>query len=77
MKTACRNISIAMHFFFTAVFAFYVVEAIYAYSIVSFVVRKDGMLSNAGNFMVGWGIPIAVIAFTVSFEYDSYGGSYQ
>ncbi len=76
-ESACRNLSIAIHFFFTAVFSFYVVEAVYAYSLCSYVVRRDGMLSNAGNFMVGWGIPVAVIAFTVSFEYDNYGGSYQ
>lgn len=58
-------------------FAFYVVEAVYAYSIVSYCVRKDGMMSNAGNFMTGWGIAIVVIAFSVSFQYDNYGGTYQ
>ena len=73
----CRNISICIHFFYTAVFAFYVVEAVYVYANVSYVVPKDGMLSNMGNFMAGWGMAVVVIAFTISFEYDSYGGDYQ
>jgi len=69
--------SIMIHFFFTAVFAWFVVEAVYAYSFMSYAVRNHGMLSNMGNFMVGWGSAIIVIAFSVSFEYDNYGGEYQ
>ena len=73
----CRNISICIHFFYTAAFSFYVMEGIFVYSNVSYVVRKNGMLSNMGNFMAGWGMAIIVIAFTVSFEYDNYGGEYH
>ena len=73
----CRNFSICIHFFFTAVFAFYVMEGVYVYANVSHVVPRGGMLSNMGNFMAGWGAAVAVIAFTVSFEYDNYGGEYQ
>lgn len=58
-------------------FSFYVLEGIHMYSMVSHVVTKDGMMSNMGNFMAGWGLTIAVIAFTVSFEFDNYGGTYQ
>jgi len=77
IKTGCRNISIMIHFFFTAAFAWFVVEAVYAYAFISYAVRRNGMLSNMGNFMVGWGVAVVVIAFTVSFEYDNYGGKYQ
>lgn len=52
-------------------------EGIYMYSLVSRVVARNGMLSNTGSFMAGWGIAIAVITFTVSFEYENYGGDYQ
>lgn len=74
MQTWCRNFSICIHFFFTAAFSFYLLEGVYVYSCVSYAVKKDGLLSNMGNFMAGWGMAIIVIAFTVSFEYDSYGG---
>ncbi|XP_059096721.1 uncharacterized protein LOC131891214 [Tigriopus californicus] len=76
-ETACRNISIFIHFFYTAVFAFFLMEGIFMYSLVSRVVPRNGMLSNMGSFMAGWGIAITVITFTVSFEYENYGGDYQ
>ena len=73
----CKIISIFLHFFFTVVFAFFMLEAIFMYSILANVVRKDGMMSKSGNFFVGWGIGIIVLAFSCSFEYDSYAGEYQ
>ncbi|TRY78449.1 hypothetical protein TCAL_14392 [Tigriopus californicus] len=76
-ETACRNISIFIHFFYTAVFAFFLMEGIHMYSLVSRVVPRNGMLSNMGSFMAGWGIAITVITFTVSFEYENYGGDYH
>ena len=39
--------------------------------------RSGGMISNLGNFVCGWGMAVTVIAFTVSFEYNSYGSVYQ
>ena len=50
----CRIISILIHFFFTATFVFMLLEAIHTYSIVAFVVRKNGILSRAQNVLVGW-----------------------
>lgn len=73
----CRLISIFIHFFYTVVFAFFALEAMYMYSILANVVRQNGMLSHTGNFVIGWGCGIVVIAFSCSFEYDNYGGEYQ
>ena len=73
----CRNISIFIHFFFTVVFAFFMLEGIYMYSLLANVVTKNGMLSYMGNFLCGWGIGICVIAFSVSFEFEDYGGDYR
>ena len=50
----CRIISILIHFFFTATFVFMLLEAIHTYSIVAFVVRKNGILNRAQNVIVGW-----------------------
>ena len=72
----CRNISILIHFFFTVVFAFFMLEGVYMYSLLGNVVTSNGMLSYMGNFLGGWGIGVCVIAFTVSFEFEDYGGDY-
>ena len=73
----CRSISMCLHFFFTVAFAFFTLEAVYMYSLLSHVVTKNGMMSNIGNFLVGWGSGICVLAFCVSFEFDEYGGLYH
>jgi hypothetical protein len=35
------------------------------------------MLGYAGNFFCGWGTGILVIAYSISFEYENYGGDYS
>ena len=95
---ACRNVSICIHFFYTAALALFLMEGIHMYSMVAKVLssfgiciqyycslmfdptkatRSGGMISNLGNFVCGWGMAVTVIAFTVSFEYNSYGSVYQ
>ena len=76
-EVMCRLISICLHFFFTVCFAFFMLEAMFFYSILGNVVRKNGMMSHTGNFVTGWGVGIVVIAFSCSFEYEEYGGEYQ
>ena len=75
-EVMCRFISIALHFFFTVAFAFFMLEAVFMYSILANVVTKNGMLGHVGNFCIGWGIGIVVISFTCSFEYEAYSGEY-
>ncbi len=72
----CRNVSICLHFFFTVVFAFFTLEAVHMFSILGHIVPRDGMLSYFGNFCCGWGSGILVIAYSISFEYENYGGVY-
>ena len=76
-EVLCKVISICLHFFYTATFAFFMLEAVFMYSILANVVKKDGMMTKTQNFALGWGIAVIVIVFSVSFEYDSYGGEYQ
>jgi hypothetical protein len=58
------------------VFAFFTLEAVHAFSLLGHIVKRDGMLGYAGNFFCGWGIGILVIAYSISFEFESYGGDY-
>ena len=66
-----------MHFFFTVVFAFFTLEGVHTFAIIGHIVPRDGMLGFAGNFFSGWGIGILVIAYSISFEFESYGGEYS
>ena len=74
LQDLCRNVSICLHFFFTVVFAFFTLEGVYTFSILGHIVPKDGMLGYLGNFLCGWGVGILVIAYSISFEFETYGG---
>ena len=52
-EKACKVIAVAVHFFFTACFMFMLLEAIHVYSIVAWVVRREGMLAKAQNILIG------------------------
>jgi len=70
-------VSIVLHFLFTAVFMFMLLEALHMYSLVAFIVKKDGMFTKTQNVAIGWGISTFIVLFTMCFEYDDYGGQYQ
>ena len=40
---------------------FMFLESLHVYSIVAFVVKKNGMLTKNQNLMLGWGVPIAIV----------------
>jgi len=73
----CRIISILVHMFFTTCFMFMFLEALHTYSLVAFVVKKNGMLTRAQNVMTGWGLGVGVTLVIVSLEYTNYGGEYH
>ncbi|KAK7081539.1 hypothetical protein SK128_018351 [Halocaridina rubra] len=73
----CRVVSIFVHFFFTACFMFMLLEALHMYSLVAFVVKKDGMFSRVQNTLIGWGVSAFVILCCMCFEFENYGGKYH
>lgn len=50
---ACKVISILIHFFFTATFMFMFLESLHTYSLVAFVVKKNGLLTKTQNILLG------------------------
>ncbi|XP_076366876.1 putative adhesion G protein-coupled receptor E4P isoform X1 [Tachypleus tridentatus] len=76
-KELCRILSICLHFFFTACFTFLLLEALHMYSMVAYVVPKNGMLSRAQNIIIGWGVPALVSVASISFFLEDYGGEYH
>ncbi|GAB6029539.1 hypothetical protein CHUAL_005289 [Chamberlinius hualienensis] len=73
----CRIVSIGLHFFFTACFAFAFLESVHMYSLVAFVVQKNGLMTPAQNVLTGWGISIVVMLFSICFHYTDYGAPYH
>lgn len=76
-EVACRVISILLHWFFTACFAFMLLESVHMYSLVAFVVRKNGMFNSIQNVLIGWGLAAMVTVVTMCFCYEEYGAPYQ
>jgi len=77
VEVLCRFVSILVHFFFTACFIFMMLESLHMYSLVAYVVKKDGLFTRVQNTLIGWGLAIFIVLVTMCFEYDNYGGSYH
>lgn len=73
----CRVISIFIHFFFTACFMFMFLEALHTYSLVAFVVKRNGLFNKWQNVLVGWGISLGVVLLAMAFHFNDYGGEYH
>jgi hypothetical protein len=50
---------------------FMFLESLHTYSIVAFVIKKNGILTKNQNLMLGWGVPLAVVfVITIYFKSD-------
>ncbi|KAL7640958.1 UNVERIFIED_CONTAM: hypothetical protein RMT77_008095 [Armadillidium vulgare] len=74
---ACKIVSMLTHFFFTACFNFMMLEAIHMYSMIAFVVKREGLLTKMQNIIAGWGMAVFVMIFCICFQYYNYGGEYH
>lgn len=52
-------------------------EALHAYSLVAFVVKRNGILSKLQNILLGWGYALANILIVLGLDFDDYGGLYH
>lgn len=77
VQTLCRVVSILIHFFFTACFMFMMLESLHMYSLVAYVVKKDGLFTRLQNTLIGWGLSAFIVLVTMCFEYENYGGEYH
>ncbi|XP_067129314.1 putative adhesion G protein-coupled receptor E4P [Centruroides vittatus] len=73
----CTMISVGLHFFFTACFMFMMLESLHVYSMVAFVVPRNGMLNRLQNTILGWGVSMFIILISVCFFLDQYGAEYH
>ena len=56
---------------------FMLLESVHTYSLVAFVVKKNGMLTKTQNVVCGWGLSLAVILLVASLQFNNYGGDYH
>jgi len=77
MIVVCKVISFLIHLFHTTCFVFMFLEALYTYSLVAFVVKKDGLLTKGQNIAIGWGTGIGITMVVLSLEWKNYGGEYH
>ena len=69
--------SILTHFFFVATFMFMFLESLHTYSLVAYVVKKNGILNRLQNTLIGWGFALAITCASVGICFDDYGGPYH
>lgn len=77
LQAVCKIISILLHYLILACFMFMMLEAVHMYTLVAFVVKKDGLFSRMLNLLIGWGVPAAIVGISVAFQWENYGGEYQ
>uniref|UniRef100_A0A914UPP3 Uncharacterized protein n=1 Tax=Plectus sambesii TaxID=2011161 RepID=A0A914UPP3_9BILA len=73
-EVLCKLVSALLHYVFMCTMTFFALEALFAYSMISGISTRDGIIHPAAiNIIVGFGIPI--IPFAVSFGtlYEHYG----
>ena len=75
MVIVCKVVSFLIHLFHVTCFVFMFLEALYTYSLVAFVVKRDGLLTRKQNIAVGWGTGIGITLIVVSLEWKNYGGT--
>ena len=56
---------------------FMLLEAIHTYSLVAFVVKRNGMLTKTQNVLAGWTLSIAIILIVAALQFEHYGGDYH
>ena len=56
---------------------FMFLESLHTYSLVAYVVKKNGILNRLQNTLVGWGFSIAIVLIFAGLMYDDYGGEYH
>ena len=56
---------------------FMLLESLHTYSLVAYVVKKNGILSRLQNTLIGWGFSVAIVCIIAGLCFDDYGGEYH
>jgi hypothetical protein len=56
---------------------FMMLEAVHMYTLVAYVVKKDGLFDRKVNLAIGWGVSVFIVGVSAGFEWANYGAAYQ
>ncbi|XP_071784801.1 uncharacterized protein [Asterias amurensis] len=72
-ETACTSIAIILHYFYTASFAWMLVEGIHLLVEVKNPVGNYFRQKSRYYLIIGWGLPVMIVGVTLSIAFESYG----
>ncbi|XP_077868935.1 uncharacterized protein LOC100368044 [Saccoglossus kowalevskii] len=72
-KIGCMVVAMLLHYFFTSVFCWMLVEGIQLYAKLIRVFESNQTTRMTSYFFVGWGIPFLIVVIAVAIDYEHYG----
>nr|XP_006821755.1 PREDICTED: uncharacterized protein LOC100368044 [Saccoglossus kowalevskii] len=69
----CMVVAMLLHYFFTSVFCWMLVEGIQLYAKLIRVFESNQTTRMTSYFFVGWGIPFLIVVIAVAIDYEHYG----
>ncbi|XP_070547293.1 adhesion G-protein coupled receptor D1-like [Ptychodera flava] len=72
-QIACTAVAALLHYFFTSVFCWMLVEGIHLYFQLVVVLKKALRRRFMAYYLIGWGVPLVLVAISVGFGHAYYG----
>ncbi|XP_065911483.1 adhesion G-protein coupled receptor D1-like [Dysidea avara] len=73
IQAACIMVTVLLHYFFLATFSWMLCEGIIIYVLLVKVFYEGFFKKLTFHFLVGWGLPIPIVAITAGISHDHYG----
>ncbi|XP_065903380.1 adhesion G protein-coupled receptor L3-like isoform X2 [Dysidea avara] len=72
-RTSCLIVAILLHYFFMAVFSWMLCEGILLFIMIKLVFYHGFLNSRAFFLLLGWGLPIPIVALSAAVSHEQYG----
>ncbi|XP_070549726.1 adhesion G-protein coupled receptor D1-like [Ptychodera flava] len=72
-EIVCTTVAALLHYFFTSVFCWMLVEGIHLYFQLVVVFKKALRRRFVAYYLIGWGVPLVLVAISLGFGHAYYG----
>ncbi|XP_065917797.1 latrophilin-like protein LAT-2 isoform X3 [Dysidea avara] len=72
-RASCLIVAILLHYFFMAAFSWMLCEGILLFVTLQYVLYKGFFKSQKFFFLIGWGLPIPIVAISAAVSHEQYG----
>ncbi|XP_070551395.1 adhesion G protein-coupled receptor L4-like isoform X2 [Ptychodera flava] len=72
-KVGCTIVAVLLHYFFTSVFCWMLVEGIQLYAKLVTVFDSNPTGRFTAYFLTGWGVPLVIVVISVAIDHEHYG----